>query len=198
MPFISLAGAVVIVEPVKKWVFKTPHTDRMACEKIFDDMKTRGITKVGLISGSRRLRQVDARTVPGGGAEVRHRDRRRRDLRRGRHRHDAQLTKIKARRACRRCSMRASARDRRSSPRTSASSASQRRSTSRTASPPRSTSSSRAMPPTACACRPPRCWWPTAAGVRSAEESGGRLQEGLRVASSAPRSRPSAATPTTV
>ena len=30
MPFVSLAGAVVIVEPVKKWVFKTPHTDRMA------------------------------------------------------------------------------------------------------------------------------------------------------------------------
>ncbi len=30
MPFISLAGAVVIIEPVKKWVFKTPHTDRMA------------------------------------------------------------------------------------------------------------------------------------------------------------------------
>ena len=41
MPFISLAGAVVIVEPVKKWVFKTPHTDRMACEKIFVDMKAR-------------------------------------------------------------------------------------------------------------------------------------------------------------
>ncbi|MCL4184352.1 MAG: ABC transporter substrate-binding protein, partial [Burkholderiaceae bacterium] len=35
VPFISLAGAVVIIEPVKKWVFKTPHTDRMACEKIF-------------------------------------------------------------------------------------------------------------------------------------------------------------------
>ncbi len=41
MPFISLAGAVVIVEPVKKWVFKTPHTDRMACETIFVDMQTR-------------------------------------------------------------------------------------------------------------------------------------------------------------
>ena len=37
--FLSLAGAVVIVEPVKKWVFKTPHTDRMACEKIFADMR---------------------------------------------------------------------------------------------------------------------------------------------------------------
>ena len=52
MPFISLAGAVVIVEPVKKWVFKTPHTDRMACEKIFADMKTRNMTKVALIAGT--------------------------------------------------------------------------------------------------------------------------------------------------
>ena len=52
VPFISLAGAVVIVEPVKKWVFKTPHTDRMACEKIFTDMKSRGATRVALISGA--------------------------------------------------------------------------------------------------------------------------------------------------
>ena len=51
-PFISLAGAVGIVEPVKKWVFKTPHTDRMACEKIFADMKTRNLTKIALISGT--------------------------------------------------------------------------------------------------------------------------------------------------
>ena len=50
IPFISLAGAVVIVEPVKKWVFKTPHTDRMAAEKVFEDMKKRGISKVALFS----------------------------------------------------------------------------------------------------------------------------------------------------
>jgi len=50
IPFISLAGAVVIIEPVKKWVFKTPHTDRMAAEKVFEDMKKRGLTKVGLLS----------------------------------------------------------------------------------------------------------------------------------------------------
>ena len=30
VPFVSLAGAVVIVEPVKKWVFKTQHTDRVS------------------------------------------------------------------------------------------------------------------------------------------------------------------------
>ena len=50
IPFISLAGAVVIVEPVKKWVFKTPHTDRMAAEKVFEDMKKRNLTKVALLS----------------------------------------------------------------------------------------------------------------------------------------------------
>lgn len=50
IPFISLAGAVVIVEPVKPWIFKTPHTDRMAAEKVFEDMKKRGISKVALLS----------------------------------------------------------------------------------------------------------------------------------------------------
>lgn len=49
-PFISLAGGVPIVEPVKKWMFKTPHTDRMAAEKVFEDMKKRGLTKVALLS----------------------------------------------------------------------------------------------------------------------------------------------------
>ena len=52
VPFVSLAGAVVIVEPVKKWVFKTPHTDRMACDKIFEDIRQRGLSKVALISGT--------------------------------------------------------------------------------------------------------------------------------------------------
>jgi branched-chain amino acid transport system substrate-binding protein len=52
VPFVSLAGAVVIVEPVKKWVFKTPHTDRMACEKIFVDMQARKLSRVALISGT--------------------------------------------------------------------------------------------------------------------------------------------------
>jgi branched-chain amino acid transport system substrate-binding protein len=52
VPFISLAGAVVIIEPVKKWVFKTPHTDRMACEKIFTDMNARKLSRLALISGA--------------------------------------------------------------------------------------------------------------------------------------------------
>ena len=52
IPLINFAGAVQAVTPAKKWNFKTPHTDLMACEKIFEDMKKRNITKVALISGA--------------------------------------------------------------------------------------------------------------------------------------------------
>lgn len=50
VPTISLAAASVIVEPVKPWVFKMPHSDRMAAEKVLADMKARGFTQVALLS----------------------------------------------------------------------------------------------------------------------------------------------------
>ncbi len=52
IPFISFGGAGIIINPVKKWVFKTPHTDTLAVQKIFTDMKGRAISKIGLLSGS--------------------------------------------------------------------------------------------------------------------------------------------------
>ena len=52
IPFISLAGGIEIVDPVSPYTFKTPHTDRMACEKIFSDIRARGLTRVALISGT--------------------------------------------------------------------------------------------------------------------------------------------------
>ena len=73
-PFISLAGAVVIVEPTKKWVFKTPHTDRMACEKIFADMQGRKLSKLALISGAggfdKSMRGECLKVAPKYGIEV--------------------------------------------------------------------------------------------------------------------------------
>ena len=73
-PFVSLAGAVVIVEPAKKWVFKTPHTDRMACEKIFIDLQARKLSKVALISGSggfdKSMRGECLKVAPKYGVEV--------------------------------------------------------------------------------------------------------------------------------
>lgn len=52
IPFVSLAGAIEIIQPVRAHTFKTPHTDRMACAKIFEDMKKRSLLKIGLLSGS--------------------------------------------------------------------------------------------------------------------------------------------------
>ena len=52
IPMISFGGAAVVVEPVKKFIFKTPHSDRMACEKVFEHMKKKGLSKVGLITGT--------------------------------------------------------------------------------------------------------------------------------------------------
>lgn len=52
IPFIALAGAAEIVFPVRKWVFKTPHTEPMSCGKIFEDLKKRKITNIGMISGT--------------------------------------------------------------------------------------------------------------------------------------------------
>ena len=51
IPLVSLASAVDIVEPVKKWVFKVAHSDRMAAAKIFEDLRKRKLTKVALITG---------------------------------------------------------------------------------------------------------------------------------------------------
>ena len=52
VPFISLAGGIEIVESPQPFTFKTPHTDRMACEKIFADLRARGLSRVGMISGT--------------------------------------------------------------------------------------------------------------------------------------------------
>jgi branched-chain amino acid transport system substrate-binding protein len=52
IPYISLAGANSIVVPVRKWVFKTPHSEPMSCGKIFEDLKKRNLTKIGMISGT--------------------------------------------------------------------------------------------------------------------------------------------------
>ena len=74
MPFISLAGAVVITEPVKPWTFKTPQTDRLACQKIYADMTKRGLKRIALISGSggfdKSMRAQCLAAAKAGGVEI--------------------------------------------------------------------------------------------------------------------------------
>lgn len=50
IPYLSLGGGVGIIEPVRKWVFKVPHTDRMAAQKVLLDARQRGFTRMALLS----------------------------------------------------------------------------------------------------------------------------------------------------
>ena len=76
IPFMSFAGAIQVIKPVKKWVFKTPHTDLMACEKIFTDLKARKLSKVALLSGTdgfgKSMRDQCVAAAPKFGIEVLH------------------------------------------------------------------------------------------------------------------------------
>jgi len=49
---ISCAAAEVIVNPVAKYVFKTPQKDSFAVKKIYNQMKKMGISKIGIVAGN--------------------------------------------------------------------------------------------------------------------------------------------------
>ncbi len=49
---LSCAAAEVIVNPVAKWVFKTPQKDSDAVLKIFQHMKKTGVTKIGVLASN--------------------------------------------------------------------------------------------------------------------------------------------------
>lgn len=52
IPLISCAASVRIIQPVKNWVFKTPQTDVMAVEKIYEKLQKEGVKKVAVITVS--------------------------------------------------------------------------------------------------------------------------------------------------
>lgn len=51
-PLVSCAAAEVIVNPVAKYVFKTPQKDSYAAQKIFQTMKDMGISKIAVLAGN--------------------------------------------------------------------------------------------------------------------------------------------------
>lgn len=58
IPLVSCAAAEKIVKPVKKWVFKTPQSDRHAVLKILEHAKRHGIKKIGIITVSNGFGQA--------------------------------------------------------------------------------------------------------------------------------------------
>lgn len=50
MPTVALGAGSVIVEPLKTYIFRMPHSDRLAAQKMLEDMKRRGISRFALLS----------------------------------------------------------------------------------------------------------------------------------------------------
>ncbi len=51
-PLISCAAAEVIVNPVAKYVFKTPQKDSYAVKKIYGEIKNLGLSKIAVVAGN--------------------------------------------------------------------------------------------------------------------------------------------------
>lgn len=52
IPLISCAAAKKIVEPIKRWVFKTPQSDALAVKKIYQHAAKAGITRLAILTAS--------------------------------------------------------------------------------------------------------------------------------------------------
>ncbi len=55
IPLIACSGSSPPVEPIRKWIFKTPYTDRKATERYLMDMKKRGLDRIAILSVSNAL-----------------------------------------------------------------------------------------------------------------------------------------------
>ncbi len=76
VPNISLAAAASIIEPVeqRRWVFKTPQTDRLMLDVITDHMRQRGVRSIAFLGfddafGQGGLNELD-RIAPQKGIEI--------------------------------------------------------------------------------------------------------------------------------
>jgi branched-chain amino acid transport system substrate-binding protein len=52
IPLISCAAGRKIVEPIKRWVFKTPQSDALAVRKIYQHAKKAGLGKIAILTAS--------------------------------------------------------------------------------------------------------------------------------------------------
>ncbi|MBI2954074.1 MAG: ABC transporter substrate-binding protein [Chloroflexi bacterium] len=52
IPLVSAAASIKIVDPVKKWIFKTPQSDSLIVQALVDYLKAKGYTKIGWLSVS--------------------------------------------------------------------------------------------------------------------------------------------------
>ncbi len=52
VPMLSLAAGTVIIDPLKKFVFKIPQTDAMVITRLYEHMRKRNLANIGVIAGT--------------------------------------------------------------------------------------------------------------------------------------------------
>lgn len=52
VPFVSVAASIKIVNPVRKWIFKTPQSDYLIIQALVDHLKAKGYKNIGWLSVS--------------------------------------------------------------------------------------------------------------------------------------------------
>lgn len=50
VPFVAVAGSAAIIDPVKKWIFKTPPTDRVMAQRVLDELHRDNLNKLALLT----------------------------------------------------------------------------------------------------------------------------------------------------
>jgi len=50
VPMVSCAASVKIIDPTKKWIFKTAQTDRLVINALYNHLKGKGVKKIAIIS----------------------------------------------------------------------------------------------------------------------------------------------------
>ncbi len=74
VPLISNAASAQIVQPVKKWVFKTPQSDSLAVSELFDYFKAKQISRIAILTSSGGFgvtgRQAIEKAAPEAGIKI--------------------------------------------------------------------------------------------------------------------------------
>ena len=63
VPYIATGASLALVEPLRKWVFKVPHSDDMIAERLLKDMKDGGISRIVLLTDTGSFGQSGRKEV---------------------------------------------------------------------------------------------------------------------------------------
>lgn len=69
VPYVSTGASIALVEPVRRWVFKVPHSDKAVAERLLKDMQDRGIARIAMLTDTGGFGQSGKKEVAAAAAK---------------------------------------------------------------------------------------------------------------------------------